>query len=102
MSFGSDPVAHAEQLKQDAPANLDWRAFHLALSEALRPLDDPIAIQRAACRVLAEILERSAGAASQEFVRSGAGSRKQHVARAFGEQALAAFKAGVSLVVHDV
>jgi PAS domain S-box-containing protein len=112
MSFGSDP-ANAEQLKQHAPASLDWRAFHLALSEALRPLDDPIAIQRAACRVLAEfldadavqysdILERGTAAASQEYVRSGAGSGRQHVARAFGEQALAAFKAGVSLVVHDV
>ena len=113
MPFGpSDPVDHVEQLKTHAPAVLDWRAFALGLSEALRPLDDPVAIQRAACRVLADFLEADAvqyaeilnGAtvASQDYVRSGAGPGKHHVARAFGDQALAAFKAGVSLVVHDV
>ena len=114
MSFGpSDPVDHVEQLETNAPASLDWRAFALGLSEALRPLNDPIAIQRAACRVLgecldadavqyAEILDGGAAVATQEHVRWGASPGRQYVARAFGEQAVAAFKAGVSLVVHDV
>src|SRR5215467_4459444 len=114
MPFGpTDPVDHAEELKTPATSSLDWRAFALGLSEALRPLNDPIAIQRAACRVLcecldadaaqyAEIFDGGAAVASEDYVRWGAALGSQYVARAFGDQAMAAFKAGVSLVVHDV
>jgi PAS domain S-box-containing protein len=114
MSFGpSHSIKHAEPLKSDAPASLDWRAFALGLSEALRPLNDPVAIQRAACRVLvecldadavqyAEVLDGGAAVVTQDHVRWGPSPGRQYVARAFGDQAVAAFKAGVSLVVHDV
>jgi len=114
MSFGpSDSVNHNEPLKSDAPASLDWRAFALGLSEALRPLNDPVAIQRAACRVLvdcldadavqyAEVLDGGAAVVTQDHARWGPSPGRHYVARAFGDQALAAFKAGVSLVVHDV
>ena len=56
----SDPADHTEQLKPRTLASHDWRAFALGLSEALRPLSKPIAIQRAACRVLSEYLEADA------------------------------------------
>ena len=108
-----DPVDHTDQLKPRTLASPDWRAFALGLSEALRPLSDPIAIQRAACGVLSEyleadavqyseILDGGAAVASQDYVRSSTAPGRQYVARAFGDQALFAFKAGVSLAVHDV
>src|SRR5215467_7222479 len=98
MSLGpSDPVDHVEQLETNAPASLDWRAFALGLSEALRPLNDPVAIQRAACRVLvdcldadavqyAEVLDGGAAVVTQDHARWGPSPSRHYVARAFGDQ----------------
>ncbi|HUK34878.1 MAG TPA: PAS domain S-box protein [Vicinamibacterales bacterium] len=75
----------------------EWRAYLSLLSEALRPLTDPAAIQRAACRVLAEHL-RADEVAYADVID---GHVVLDAVRAFGDAAIGALERGGSLVIND-
>ncbi|RTQ45912.1 PAS domain S-box protein [Hymenobacter gummosus] len=111
--FGAATDIHARRLSEERlrrSAALD--AFRVQLTDALRPLTEPEAIQAAACRVLGEHLGVSrvsyADVEGAElvlrpgYVRSGAPLVGRAALATLGDTVLEAFRRGETLAVDDV
>jgi PAS domain S-box-containing protein len=89
-------------------------AFRVTLADALRPLSDPVAIQREACRVLGQYLDADrvhyvethddgeTGTIHTEYIRAGGRSLVgQHRYCDFGTRLAETLRAGYPLVISD-
>jgi PAS domain S-box-containing protein len=89
-------------------------AFRVTLADALRPLGDPVAIQREACRVLGQYLDADrvhyvethddgeSGTIGTEYLRAGGKSLVgRHRYRDFGRNMAETLRAGHPLVISD-
>jgi hypothetical protein len=89
------------------------QAFLLKLSDALRPLTDPIEIQSTAARVLgehiganrvlyADIVDGKEAVINRDFVSGVASIAGRYPTEAFGSEPAARLRRGETLVSHDV
>ncbi|WP_242036476.1 PAS domain S-box protein [Leptolyngbya sp. FACHB-321] len=104
----SDRKRAEEMARQTAEAN----AFRVSLTDALRPLIDPIEMQAMASRLLGEDLGANRVAyfevhntdyvVERDYVKGAAGLAGRYPIASFGPKLLAAFRAGQTMSVSDV
>jgi hypothetical protein len=105
-------ISERKQAEAMARRTAEANAFRVSLTDALRPLLDPVEMQAMASRVLGEYLGANRVAyfevhnadyvVERDYVNGAAGLAGRYPIASFGPKLLAAFRAGHTVSVSDV